>query len=191
MVWLNRSVIEELRWAAFLLECSSGIFLLKSTAWNYRPLPTDVLQVYCDASGSGLGFWYPSLNLGFQSNLPECPLVKDIFFYEALCIVSAIHDAVTRLPKNGRLAVFTDSLNSVYLFNSLSGGPGYNRLLMYVVEVILAFQVDFRVFHISGEKNVIADNLSRWRALDARLASPGLRVLPFQPPRDTLGAVKK
>ncbi|KAG2359924.1 hypothetical protein BDR07DRAFT_1291044 [Suillus spraguei] len=63
----------------------------------------DILQVFCDASGSGMGFWYPSLNLGFQSNLPEHPLMKDIFifFYKALCIASAIHDAVTHLPKNG------------------------------------------------------------------------------------------
>ncbi|KAG1767747.1 hypothetical protein EDD22DRAFT_967670 [Suillus occidentalis] len=190
-LWLNRSVVEELRWAAFHLDRSDGIYLFKSTSWDYSPLPCDVLRVFCDASGSGMGYWYPSLNLGFQSNLPLHPVINDIFYSEALCIVSAIHDAVTRLPQNGRLAVYTDSLNSVYLFNSLSGGAGYNRLLMHTVEVILAFKVDFRVFHVSGDQNVVADHLSRWRASDACLASPGLRVLPFQPPRDAMGAAKK
>lgn len=77
------------------------------------------------------------------------------------------------------------------MFNSLSGGPGYNRLLMDVVEVILAFEIDFRVFHISSENNVVADHLSRWRAGEALGISPGLRVLAFQPPRNALGVSKK
>lgn len=150
-----------------------------------------MLQVFCNASGTGLGFWYPALNLGFQSNLPDHPPVNGIFFTEALCVASAIHDAVTRLPESGHLAVYTDSLNTMYIFNSLSGGPGFNRLLMSVVETILIFSVDFRVFHISGSDNVVADHLSRWRAREAELCSPGLRVSSFQPPRHALGAAKK
>ncbi|KIK39922.1 hypothetical protein CY34DRAFT_88341 [Suillus luteus UH-Slu-Lm8-n1] len=138
-----------------------------------------------------MGYWYPSLNLGFQSSLPTRSPVNDIFFYEALCVGSAIHDAVTRLPHSGRLAVFTDSLNSMYMFNSLSGGPGFNRLLMDVVEVILAFEIDFRVFHISGDLNVVADYLSHWRAQDTIRVSPGLHILPFQPPRNALGVPQK
>jgi hypothetical protein len=190
LLWLNRAVVEELLWAAFLLARSNGVFLLQSVSWEYHSL-SDALHVYCDASGTGMGFWYPALNLGFQSNLPPRSPVDDIFFHEALCVGSAIHDAVTRLPRHGRLAIYTDSLNSVYMYNSLSGGPGFNRLLMDVVEVILAFEVDFRVFHVSGECNVVADHLSRWRASEAVRVSPGLRVLPFQPPRNALGAVQK
>ncbi|KAG2742510.1 hypothetical protein P692DRAFT_201842064 [Suillus brevipes Sb2] len=135
-------------------------------------------KVYCDASGSGMGFWYPSLNLAFQSNLPNRPPSNDIFFSEALCVTLAIHDAVTRLPKDGHLAVFTDSLNTVYMFNSLSRSSGYNHLLMDMVETVLVFEVDFRVFHISGCGNTVADHLSRWRARDA-------------PPRNALGVVRK
>lgn len=191
MLWINHSVVEELVWAAYLLERSDGVYLVKSISWSFAPLTSNVLEVYCDASGSGMGFWYPYLNLGFQSGLPEHSPIRDIFFFEALCVASAIHDAVTRLPFNGRLAVYTDSLNSVYMFNSLSGEPGFNRILMDVVEVILAFDVDFRVFHISGRDNVVADHLSRWRIADAICWSPGLRVLPFQPPRNALGAAKK
>jgi hypothetical protein len=138
-----------------------------------------------------MGFWYTSLRLGFQSNLPPCSPVEDIFFYEALCVASAIHDGITRLPHNGRLAVSTDSLNTVYLFNSLSRDPGYNHLLIDVVEVILAFGIDFRVFHVSGESNVVADHLSQWRAADAIQVIPELRVSPFLPPWNALGEVKK
>ncbi|KAG2743559.1 hypothetical protein P692DRAFT_20747603 [Suillus brevipes Sb2] len=191
MLWINRSVVEELLWAAFHLERSDGVFLFKSISWQLNSLTSDTLRVFCDASGTGMGFWYPSLNLGFQSPLPDRSPVNDIFFTEALCVTSAIHDAVTRLPADGRLAVYTDSLNTVYMFNSLSGGQGYNRLLMDAVETILVFGVDFRVFHISGSENIVADHLSRWRAYDAELSSPGLRIMPFQPPRYALGAAKK
>jgi hypothetical protein len=182
LIWLNRSIIEELQWAAFHLKRSDGIYLFKSVSWRYLSPQSDVLEVFCNASSSSMGFWYPSLNIGFQSSLPSRSPVTDIFFHEALCISSAIHDAVTRLPINGRLAVFTDSLNTVYMFNTLSAGPGYNRLLMDAVETILIFNVDFRVFHVAGEDNVVADHLSRWRARDALLCSPGLRISPFQPP---------
>ncbi|KIK36363.1 hypothetical protein CY34DRAFT_94562, partial [Suillus luteus UH-Slu-Lm8-n1] len=191
LLWMNRSVVDEILWASFHLARSDGVYLLKSVSWRLHPLPPDILEVFCDASGSGMGFWYPTFNLGFQSGLPPHLPINDIFYTEALCVVSAIRDAVTRLPRNHRLAVYTDSLNSVYLFNSLSGGPGYNCLLMDVVEFILAFDVDFRVFHISGHDNVVADHLSRWRAAEAVKISPGLRILPFQPPRVTLGAAKK
>ncbi|KAG2340133.1 hypothetical protein BDR05DRAFT_977435 [Suillus weaverae] len=191
MLWLNRAVVEELVWAAYHLERSNGIFLLKSVSWCYNPLPLNTLEVYCDASGSGMGFWYPSLNLAFQSGLPERPPITDIFFTEVLCVASAIHDAVTWLPRDGQLAVFTDSLNTVFMFNSLSGGPGFNQLLMDVVETIMVFKVDFRVFHISGCDNIIADRLSHWRGRDAVLCSPGLQVTPFEPPRFALGGGKK
>jgi hypothetical protein len=191
LLWVNRAVVEELLWAAFHLERSNGIYFLKSVSWNPTALPADFLHVYCDASGTGLGFWYPALDLGFQSPLPARSPVEDIFFYESLCVTSAIHDAVTRVPANGKIAVFTDSLNTVYLFNSLSGPSGFNRLLIDAVEVILAFQVDFRVFHISGESNIVADHLSRWRVADACRVRPGLRVIPFEPPQNALGGGQK
>ncbi|KAG1851649.1 hypothetical protein F4604DRAFT_1933926 [Suillus subluteus] len=114
-----------------------------------------------------MGFWYPHLNLRFQSNLPEHPPVADIFFFEALCVASAIHDAVTRIPVNRCLAIYTNSLNTVYMFNTLSAGLGYNRLLVDAVEIVLVFNVDFRVFHVAGEDNVVADHLSHWRAREA------------------------
>jgi hypothetical protein len=94
-LWLNRSVVNELLWAAFHLERSDGVYLLKSISWQLYPLPSNTLEVYCDTSGTGMGFWYPRLNLVFQSNLPDHSPVQDIFFSEALCVSMAIHDAVT------------------------------------------------------------------------------------------------
>jgi hypothetical protein len=96
---------------AFHLEQSDGIYLLKSISWNFTLLSWDILQVFCDASGSGMGFWYPQLLLGFQSNIPARAPIHDIFFYEALCVRLAICDVVSCLPLHDRLAVYTDSLN--------------------------------------------------------------------------------
>jgi hypothetical protein len=193
LVWLNRRIVLEILWAAEHLERSNGVYLLKSVSWNLHLIAhaPDVLRVYCDASGVGMGFWYPSLHLGFQSNLPARPPVSDIFFYEALCVASAIHDALSRILPGHRLAVFTDSLDTVSIFNSLSGETGYNQLLMFVVDLILATEVDFRVFHIAGERNVVADHLSRNKAREALTCVPHLRILPFEPPRNALGVGKK
>lgn len=180
-----------MQWAAFHLKCSNGIYLFKSVSWCFLTPQCDMLEVFCDASRSGMGFWYPSLNVRFQSSLPTHSPVTDIFFYKVPCVSSAIHDSMTRLPVNGRLAVFTDSLNTVYMFNTLLAGSGYNRLLMDAIETILIFDVDFRVFHVAGEDNIVADHLSWWRTKDALLCSPGLRISPLQPPRLALGAVQK
>lgn len=150
-----------------------------------------MLTVYTDASGDGMGYWFPSLNLGFQSHLPDgCPL-GTIFFFEALAVTAAILDAVERLHPYDRLAVFTDNMNSVVMFNTLAALPPYNWLLLIAMDAILASHVDLRVFHVAGIHNTVADCLSRWKNEDAVQVSPGLTISPFQPPRNTLGASKK
>ena len=88
LVWLNRRIVIMILWAAEHLEWSNGVYLLKSVSWNLSEVvsASDVLRVYCDASGVGMGFWYPTLNLAFQSPLLTCLPILDIFFTEALCV---------------------------------------------------------------------------------------------------------
>ena len=83
-----------------------------------------------------------------------------IFYLEALCICAAILDAITCLPKAGHLAIFTDNINTVQLFNSLTALRNFNWMLIKVVDVIIASDIDFRVFHIPGAHNVVANSLS-------------------------------
>jgi hypothetical protein len=149
------------------------------------------LSVYTDASGNGMSFWYPSLNHGFQAPLPGTISSDTIFFFEALAVTAAIIDAAGRMHPHERLAVFTDNMNTVAMFNTLAALPPYNWLLMLVVDVILDSQIDLRVFHVPGVHNEVADHLSRWKNDEAREVSPGLIISSFQPPRNTLGAVKK
>jgi hypothetical protein len=57
-------------------------------------LQEDVLKVYTDVSGDGLAYWFPGLNIGFQSALPSSAPTGTIFFFEALAVTAAILDAV-------------------------------------------------------------------------------------------------
>lgn len=129
--------------------------------------------MYCDASGIGLGFWYPSLRLGFYCDFPTRHST-DIFYHKALCV-----------------AVFTDSLDSVAIFNSLAAGAGYNDLLRFVVDLVLATSIDFQVFHISGDKNTVADHCSCNCGWEALACVPNLQILPFEPPQNVLGVSRK
>ncbi|KAH7886009.1 hypothetical protein F5I97DRAFT_1808542, partial [Phlebopus sp. FC_14] len=131
------------------------------------------------------GFWFSSINLGFQAPIQESERAEAIFYHEALAVCAAILEASSFIPFGGHLAVFTDNFNTVQLFNSLSALPPKNWTVMRVSDVVTSHQIDFRVFHISGVHNVVTDLLSRLRNRDAVLGSP---VLSIQSPRRTLGA---
>ncbi|KAJ7832699.1 hypothetical protein B0H13DRAFT_1654114 [Mycena leptocephala] len=139
-----------------------------------------------------MGFYHPALSLGFQSELPA-GISSDlkIFFYEALCVCAAIHQAATFLPKGARLTIYTDSSNSVDIFNSLKALPAYNDILKSSVDVLLRHDIELRVLHVPGKLNTVADAISRWNNTVAVALVPGLSIHPFTPPRDALGAAKK
>ncbi|KAF9244261.1 hypothetical protein BU15DRAFT_42310 [Melanogaster broomeanus] len=190
-LWINKDVERELNWVIQHLQHSDGVYFLKSVSWSYRHLPSSVLRVYCDASPLAMAYWFPTLRLAFQSNITEDGPNNTIFFFEALTVCAAIHEATSRTAPGERLAVFTDNLNTVQMFNSLATLPTMNWLLMDTVDCVSRDGVDFRVFHVSGVKNTVADHLSRLRNQDAIDAVPGLSIHTFQPPRCTLGAAKK
>ena len=190
-IWVNRDIKRELAWVVGHLVVSDGVYFLKSVSWSYRHLPASVLRVYCDASPLGMGFWFPSLRISFQGEVPGDAPHNTIFFFEALTVVAAIREAANHLERGGRLAIFSDNLNTVQMFNSLAALPPMNWLLLFSVDLVLGRDIDFRVFHVSGSKNVVADHLSRLKTRDALEAAPGLIIHPFQPPRNALGASQK
>jgi hypothetical protein len=170
-------------WVVRHLRFAKGVFFFKSLSWNFKTLPDSVLKIYTDASGAGLAFWIPSLNIGFQSHLPGSAPTGTIFYFEALAIMSALLDATKRLWPDGRVAIFSSNLNSVAMFNLLAALPPYNWLLMTSVDAILEAQIDFRVFFVPGVENIVADHLSCWHNLEAIRASSGSLIYPFSPPR--------
>ncbi|KAG2147613.1 hypothetical protein DEU56DRAFT_730826 [Suillus clintonianus] len=191
LIWVNRDVVRELNWLMRHLLTSDGVYFIRSISWDFHHMSQATLSVYTNASASGLAFWYPAINHGFQCDLPGTLSSDTIYFFEALTVTAAIVDAVRRMHAHGRLAVFTDNANTVAMFNTLAALPPYNWLLMLAVDVILEGDIDLRVFHVPGVHNTVADHLSHWQNNEAREASPGLVISSFQPPRNTLGAMKK
>jgi hypothetical protein len=138
-----------------------------------------------------MAYYFADSKQGFQSPLPHGPPKGSIFYFEALAVCSAIIGATTLSPIPKRLAVFTDNSNTVDIFNSLRATPSYNDILKTAISHLIDFHIDLRVAHIPGAENVVADALSRFENARALAACPGLSISPFQPPRVTLGRVKK
>ncbi|KAJ6471578.1 hypothetical protein C8R47DRAFT_1324901 [Mycena vitilis] len=194
LISVNEAVRRDLQWMANHIEHADGIFLIKSV--DFRPEDANLI-IYCDASThgagrGGMGFYIPNLCVAYQAGLPNGLLDSlKIFFYEALCVCAAVHHAATILPKGARLTVYTDSLNSVDIFNSLKALPVYNEILKSTVDIQLRHGLDLRVLHVPGANNKVADAISRWgNALAVQLV-PGLSIHPFSAPQNALGPARK
>ena len=87
--------------------------------------------------------------------------VVDIFFLELVAILSAVHHLASLPTPPHRILVFTDSLDSVAVFNSLAASQTlYNGVLLAVARVILESSIDLHVRHVIGKDNIHVDLLS-------------------------------
>ncbi|KAI0084235.1 hypothetical protein BDY19DRAFT_987572 [Irpex rosettiformis] len=186
-IYLNKRTTRDLLWIANRFEHYDGVYLLKAITWS--PQHADV-TVFCDASLSGLGFWSPRPpGFAFAADRPDAPLLVEdnIFWYEALTVLSALHWAVTLSPQPFRIAIFSDNLNTVQMFDSFRAKEPYLDILLSAVEILISQQVDLRVWHIPGERNTIADALSRQLFTTVAQYAPFLKICTFQPPQLTSG----
>ncbi|KAJ7892449.1 hypothetical protein B0H13DRAFT_1625590, partial [Mycena leptocephala] len=156
LIWVNETVQRDLTWLADHVERADGVFLIKTIDYH---LDEANMVTYCDTSTHGagrgrMGFYHPALSSSFQSELPA-GISSDlkIFFYEALCVCAAIHQAASFLPKGACLTIYTDSSNSVDIFNLLKVLPAYNDTLKSSVDVLLCHDIELRVLHVPGKLN--------------------------------------
>ncbi|KAE9385630.1 hypothetical protein BT96DRAFT_1026532 [Gymnopus androsaceus JB14] len=141
-IWMNKAVVRELLWIVKKIE---------------------VLEVvYCDTCPMGMGFWVcrGGKMLGYQCVISG-DATEPIFYFEALTVVSAILYAI-KIPSIHHVFVFTDNANTVDMFHSLKARQLYNPLLLTVTNHTICSGVQFRVSHIPGEENGIADALSQF-----------------------------
>ena len=126
LIWVNNSIREDFAWAVGILRSSSGVHLLKSVYWG---IDKATLTVFCDACPKGMGFWYPEFNIGFYSPTPHYEHPDLIFYFEALCVHSALFDAHRRTGSKevGRFVIYTDNSNTVDIFSSLRALPPYKN----------------------------------------------------------------
>ena len=202
LIWVNNSIRDDFTWAVGVLSQSSGVRLLRSLHWDVNEA---TLMIFCDACPQGMGFWYPNLNLGFYSQTPHHEHPDLIFYFEALCVHSALFDAhqCTVSGRNSRFVLYTDNSNTINIFSSLRALPPYNHLLKTAINIFNAGDNDMRVLHVPGVDNTVADALSRADFQHAITLAPGMKIssfdpwswtpagqgpIAFKPPRGTLGA---
>ena len=92
-VYINNAVRDDLTWALTHIENSDGVHLWKSISW--APDMADHV-IYCDACPNGMGFWYPVSKDGYYAPTPVNVPSDFIFYFEALCVLSAIVNVETR-----------------------------------------------------------------------------------------------
>jgi len=130
--------------------------------------------MYCDACMEGMGFWYPDHSIGYYSPVLEDIPTDFIFYYEALCILSALLHAAETSTSPIRIVIFTNNTNTVDIFNSMCGLPTYNYILHSSVDVRLKTEHQLRVLHVPGSENAVADAISHRELARALSLHPGL-----------------
>jgi len=186
---VNDAMRRELLWFIHHVQLSTGVHMLKSVEWSPYDRMATTLIGYADASGSGMGIWFPGEYAGYQCTLPTDGPKGLIFFYEALAVCSAF--VFAPIYKCDRVAIYSDNTNTVDMFGSLHAKPVYNSILMAAVDFSLDNSIATKVYYVPGQQNIIADCLSRFLNVRALQLAPNLVIRDFQPPRNALGAVKK
>ena len=181
-LYVNNSIHSDLLWAVDHLSRLPGTHVLKSVDWDTSDAD---ITAYCDVSLMGLGFWFPDQSVRFWSRIPEDPPKDTIFYFEALSVLSAIIHSTSLCTLVKRLVVYSDNLNTVQIFNSLSALPAYNDILKGSVDHLLSDidnLIDLWVIHITGKLNIVADALSRQYFNTVVDYAPGIVVNTFSPP---------
>lgn len=187
-IYINNPVRFDLSWALDHVRRLPGTHIISATTWD--PAEADTI-LYTDACLEGMGFWYPGQRIGFYSTTPSHPPSKLIYYFEALCVVSAL-DHVSRFhPSASKVVIYTDNFNTVDIFSSLRCLPELNHLLLFAVDILINSNVDLRVLHVPGERNIIADAISRLRIGVVTDIIPDFKLGSFQPPQFLLGAMEK
>ncbi|TDL28544.1 hypothetical protein BD410DRAFT_712050 [Rickenella mellea] len=178
--YINASVKYDLLWFADLLKNSDGIYLVSAEIWDEEDAQ---MQIFCDASLSGIGFWSPTTSEAFYMRFPpDSTAFSDIYWNESFAVCCAFQYIAQKFPASTilrplRAAIHTDSMNSVELFSTLRPLPKFVVLLLRTIETILHAHISHRVYHIAGEQNGIADMLSRGLLEEVRRQRPNLKIL--------------
>ncbi|KAH9809338.1 hypothetical protein DFH28DRAFT_905376 [Melampsora americana] len=162
---LNKTTKEDLRWLAEELRKWNGRSIMNSFHWD---LTLADMIFFCDACPTGIGIWNPRSNETWDLTLP--PPSRDIYWAELLAVVLAIELSLATKPK--RLLIFTDNESVCYLFSTHCPTDSVRKLFRHAVSRMLDNSLDITVRHVAGERNGIADSLSRGNIIPSIEAPP-------------------
>ena len=111
--------------------------------------------------------------------------------FEALAVCLTFHYFANQLQNLScnHLVIYTDSSNTVDVFNCLRASAPYNRIIISTMNVVLDHDIDFQVLHVHGVDNPVANAISHFKNDLAVSLYPGLFIQNFGPLRDALGVV--
>jgi hypothetical protein len=182
---INAAVIVDLMWLKDVIPAAIGIHFTDVGMW---PDHDADMVMWTDASlRNALAFVYS--NKGFVYPIRPLPTGAkvDIFFLELLAITSAVHHAGSLPLPPHRILIWTDSLDSVAVLNSLHTAKLlHNTPLLAITDIILRTRMDLRVQFIEGKKNVRADMLSCLLIDEYQSKFSADHVESFTPPRELL-----
>src|SRR6202522_4168731 len=178
-IHINNAVRDDLTWAINHIESSDGVHLFKSFYWT--PSSADFV-IYCDACPDGMGFWYPVSKDGYYAPTPVEAPIKAIFYFETLCVLSALINVQNKASRGSKILIYTDNRNTVDIFRTLKCLPPYNSLLKQAIDILILNDYTLRVLHVKGTENIVADALSRVYFSVALQEEPELKLLTFHPP---------
>lgn len=117
-IFLNTTIHNDLQWLADTIPKATGVRFLDEGLWP--DLDADA-TVWTDANlKDGLAFSFSNNGFVYQQRPRGPEIAVDIFFLKLVAILSAVHHFAC-LPQPPRhLLLYTDSLDSVAVFNSLS-----------------------------------------------------------------------
>jgi hypothetical protein len=161
---------------------------MDSMLWD--PAEADI-SLYVDACLEGMGLWYENDDVSYYSPNLTSPPVEHIFYFKALCALSALKHAVKSFPTQHRFVIYSDNTNTVDIFSSLPAIPAFNHILQAASDTIMSNNIDLRIVHVPGSSNTVADATSRLDIASILDLIPTFQLLYFQPPRFLLGALQK
>ena len=129
-----------------------------------------------------MGFWYPASKEGYYAPIPVNVPSNVIFYYETLCVLSALVNIASKAPCTSKILIYTDNINSINIFRSLHCLPSYNHFLKSAMDVLIENDYSLCVLHIPGENNVVADALLHVNCSVALQVEPYLNLYTFNPP---------
>ncbi|KAF9010553.1 hypothetical protein BDQ17DRAFT_1387786 [Cyathus striatus] len=133
-LWINKSIQGDLLWFLNHFSHSLATLHIEKSHWSL----SSAFIIYVDACPMGLGIWMSALNHGFTSQVDFSPPSSNIFFLESLAVTSAIHIVSSLIPHGTSILIWSDSFNTVALFNSLHATSNeYNTLLKTAIDSII------------------------------------------------------
>ena len=176
-MYVSETIKLELDWFARHAEKLNGVHIMESIAWDQSQANH---VFFCDATPRGLGCFYREGSIGFRTVAPPN---SDIGFLKALSICWAIH-IVDRRKLGGRILIFTDSLVTVNMFDSLyTPRAKLNPILLSAVDILInrRFRIQVAVDSVQKGHYAIVNALAQGQVNRLRKKSPTVSIVDTEP----------